>query len=368
MKSLGKGETAWLRAEKLNARPFYLGSVTEAIRRSQYVHWGKHGDGPDWEREFYGPPPFFLGGDPPGPGGFLRSWCEVFGWYRAEAEYRLRSMRDAYAAAKLAFLGEAQRLQDLTEEKAVEGMTRGSGVSLFAPTKTLLAQLERLGGLAEEEPVEGTTGGSPVERLRGPAEEEAVEGTTRGSPVEFFAWVLAQPKGEFPDGVGLRVSHLDAARVFWEFEAFAQNVRSVLDTLVRLVAPSYPQAIPVSISRFSKRNFTGEVAAELKAAWVQWGHRLGEYRDCVVHYTPLKVDLFAQGRKVGGEWRVPFYLPDNPSARHLEKFQFARQVDVLLYSEGVLKNLDSLSCRIGGLLLRLWRHDLYPIRQGPYFA
>jgi hypothetical protein len=289
-----------------------LSPLADAIRRSQQLYWYKRGEGPEWERKFYEPETLLSGHEVPGPSGFLRNWSRVFDWYRAQAQYRMKNMREAYTAARSAFFAEVERLRGLTQEDVDAGLSRGS---LF----------------------------------------------------EYFAWTM-QVNGELTDGAALNVSRWDVTRVFWEFEAFAQNIRSALDTLVRLVAPCYPQPVPTSISKFSRRGFPNEVAAQLVAAWTGWGHRLAEYRDCVVHYTPLALEPFMLGRKEHGKWRVGCYLPDNPSAKHVDRFRFSSQLDVLVYSERVLKSLDRLASKVAELLLGLWRRGLYPTWPGPYFS
>jgi len=313
LKKLLRGERARLEAAKADALKCYLGRVADAIRRSQHSYWCRHGEGAAWEREFYQPPRWFRSGEPLAPSGFLGIWSRVLEWYRAGAQYRLRNMGEAYTAAESGFFAE-------------------------------------------------------VERLRGLTEEDVVKGLNRGSVFEYLVWSSVQAEREFPDGVSLQLTRGDVLKVFWEFEAFAQNIRSALDTLVRLVAPSYLQPVPTSISRLSRSSFTDEAAAELRAAWTGWGQRLGDYRDCVVHYTPLTLEPFIRGSKVGGKWRVGCYLPDNPSAKHVDRFRFGGQLDVVVYSAATLRNLDRLASKVAELLLRLWRHGLYPCRPGPYFS
>jgi hypothetical protein len=314
LKRLGNGEARRLKAVRTDAPGQYLVSVAESIRWSQHTHWCRHGDGPEWEREFFDPPILPFRWQPPGPNGFLGNWCEVFTLYRNEVEHRLTNMRQPHAAASSRFFRELDRLRGLSSDDVLKGLGRGSGF-------------------------------------------------------EYLVWRSKGPSGEFLDGAKLGVVLPEVAKVFSEFGAFAQSVRSALDTLVRIVSPAYSQPVPVSISRFSKgRQFTDELAAELKAAWKGWGYCLAEYRDCVVHYTPLSLTPAIEGRKVEGEWRVGCLLPDNPSARNVKKFRFAKGIDILAYSEGVLVKLDRLSCRLAELLLRLWRRGLYPVRPGPYFA
>jgi len=317
LKKLAVGERARLKALRAELPVPLLSPVADAIRWSQQLYWLKRGEGPQWERKFYEPEIFlFLRRDLPGPSGFLRNWSRVFDWYRDGAGLRLRNMREAYGAAKSQFFAEVERVRGLTLEDAARSLTFAGGAT--------------------------------------------------GS--DYFLWTLQQGGADLPDGTGFELSGVDVMRVFLEFEGFAQHVRSALDTLVRLVAPCYPQPVPVSISRFSRKNFTDEVAAELNAAWTDWGRWLAEYRDCVVHYTPLSVQPFIRGRKEKGVWRVGCYLPDNPSARHVDAFRFDSQLDVLVYSEGVAKSLDRLASKVAEFLLRLWRHGLYPIRPGPYFS
>ena len=71
----------------------------------------------------------------------------------------------------------------------------------------------------------------------------------------------------------------------------------------------------------------------LEESWQVYGERLTDYRDCIIHYTPIDFGMStANMHKLDdGIWSVMMRIPDNPETKSKSAFTFAKGLDALTY-------------------------------------
>lgn len=133
-------------------------------------------------------------------------------------------------------------------------------------------------------------------------------------------------------------SSLDPPIVYYELEALITEARRSYDAtrhiLWRQFGPgkgNYPNSFAKILPRCDR--LPDGLRERLSTSWSTFGERLADYRDCLMHYPPIKpVNEFAQMKQLeAGIWSVSFWLPDNPESRSSQKFEFRSCIDGLTY-------------------------------------
>jgi hypothetical protein len=81
------------------------------------------------------------------------------------------------------------------------------------------------------------------------------------------------------------------------------------------------------------RKLTPELRETLEKSWQTYGERLTEYRDCIIHNSPIDFGLGTGSMQKldGGVWSVLMRIPDNPEVKSQAAFTFAKGLDALTY-------------------------------------
>jgi hypothetical protein len=153
-----------------------------------------------------------------------------------------------------------------------------------------------------------------------------------------------------------------AWQIYWDFEAFLNAIGSALDVLARIVGLFYADPAPVSFIKLcNKRQLSGAVDL-LRSAQQLWVHRLKDYRDCFVHYTPVDNEAWIHCHRYRDGWEIRCAIPVNPNIREAEGFRFSRRAELLRYSIATHKRLMTLDRRIGQLIRKEWQEGIFPKR------
>jgi hypothetical protein len=153
-----------------------------------------------------------------------------------------------------------------------------------------------------------------------------------------------------------------AWQIYWDFEAFLNAVGSALDVLARIVGLFYTDPVPLSFSKLcSKRQLSGAVDL-LRSAQHLWVHRLKDYRDCFVHYTPVDNEAWIHCHKYRDGWEIRCAIPVNPNIRETEGFRFSRRAELLRYSIATHKRVMTLDRHVGQLIRKHWAAGTFPKR------
>jgi hypothetical protein len=155
--------------------------------------------------------------------------------------------------------------------------------------------------------------------------------------------------------------------IYWDFEAYLNTLGAALDTLARITGLFYKQETPVSFNRLcAKKDLDGAVRI-LQSAQRRWVNRLKDYRDCLVHYTPIdNMAMITCFRNAHG-WEVWGRLPVNPNIREAGGFRYSRQVELLRYSLVTLRHVWALDRRMGREIRRAFRSGRFPMRHSNLF-
>jgi hypothetical protein len=90
-----------------------------------------------------------------------------------------------------------------------------------------------------------------------------------------------------PDTFEMGSFHPHTYEIYWDFEAYLNSLSSALDSLARITGLFYKQETPVSFTRLCAKKDLDGVIRILQSAQHRWVKRLKDYRDCLVHYTPI---------------------------------------------------------------------------------
>lgn len=112
-------------------------------------------------------------------------------------------------------------------------------------------------------------------------------------------------------------------KIYWDFEAYLNAVSAALDTLARITGLFYERETPVSLTRLCAKRDLGGVVHILQSAQRRWVKRLKDYRDCLVHYTPIDNMALISCFRTAQGWEVWGRLPVNPNIREAEGFRYS---------------------------------------------
>ena len=157
-------------------------------------------------------------------------------------------------------------------------------------------------------------------------------------------------------------SNRRVSEVYWDFEAFLNAVSSSLDTLTRVVGPTYKTETPLSFGKFARKELHGQLWELFNVASERWVWRLKDYRDCFVHYTSPNTMLFFHITEYADGWEVRAPIPRNPNERDILGFRKGRRYDVLKYTSAVWRHLMALDRAVARELRRLSRRGEFPVR------
>jgi len=163
------------------------------------------------------------------------------------------------------------------------------------------------------------------------------------------------------------VGGLEAHVIYWDFESYLSSISCALDVLARVVGTAYSGSPPVSFNKLcAKKEFTGIVDI-LRKAQSRWVHRLKDYRDCFIHYTPVDNMVSLSVRKEGSAYRVRCKLPVNPNIRENIGFRYSKRVELLSYAATVFRNMQALDRSVARELKKLYVAGAYPARTSHLF-
>ena len=81
------------------------------------------------------------------------------------------------------------------------------------------------------------------------------------------------------------------------------------------------------------RKLPPELRETLEKSWQAYGERLTDYRDCIIHNTPIDFGMGTGSMQKldDGVWSVLMRIPDNPKVKSQAAFTFAKGLDALTY-------------------------------------
>ena len=203
---------------------------------------------------------------------------------------------------------------------------------------------------------------------------------------ERFRDVYTQKLGTFvrksdvimPD---LSSGSADFNPVIWEFESYVQQVKAYLDWLPRMLVPLFPKGCSPPTENNSINKFVNWCQKEttpddqygiteaILTAWQEWIEMLREYRNCMVHYSPLRLVLTSfktyreddeRELEADCEVKVGSFIADNPTARSYKRLNHDSRTEVFQYASSVWDNLLHLDKELGDKLIQAWEGFKYP--------
>jgi hypothetical protein len=136
--------------------------------------------------------------------------------------------------------------------------------------------------------------------------------------------------------------------IFYEIDAFLTSGRRVYDMISKMLWKHYHpgesggwSSMKNAVKSLDKVPI--EFADELRASWSQFGVKLKDYRDCVMHFVPLhKISETCWLNRHFGKWGVTVKLPANPEEKSRRKLDYDSGPDALTYCHEVAVHLVEL--------------------------
>jgi hypothetical protein len=161
----------------------------------------------------------------------------------------------------------------------------------------------------------------------------------------------------------LVVSDIRVKRIYWDFESFLGEIGSALDILARIVGVAYRIEMPPNFNKFCRKEIAEDPYLLIfRAAQKRWVHRMKDYRDCFVHYTPVDTQLSIRLVRRAKGYETRCKLPINPNERDITRFRFPLSIELLRYAISLHRNMRSLDKAVAALLERGYREQSYPAR------
>lgn len=182
-----------------------------------------------------------------------------------------------------------------------------------------------------------------------------------------------------PDA-GILSGNTSDPRVYFEVDAFLGDARRVYDSISKVLWKHYvgkPQGRWRSIrklveSETALATIPAEFAQLLKQSWDEFGAKLTDYRDFVMHIAPLAGEGATWMDRYDGRWGASVGLPTDPTAKSWEVFDNVQGngVDALGYCHRIAAHLAGL-CEQLMALSAVDAHIVnpsphrYPLRERP---
>src|SRR5438128_10544664 len=106
--------------------------------------------------------------------------------------------------------------------------------------------------------------------------------------------------------------NLSVDQLYWDFESYLSEINVALDLLARVVGPAFKQESPPSFNKLCKQTLEHPLLDFFRRSQCLWVRRLKDYRDCVMHYTPVDTMLTVNLRKYPSGRELLAKLPVNP--------------------------------------------------------
>ncbi len=122
---------------------------------------------------------------------------------------------------------------------------------------------------------------------------------------------------------------------YFELDALLTAARRAYDTSRYVLWSAFGSNKPGVPSNFTQTlPACGKLPSELREkSWWNYGERLTDYRDCIIHYTPIDFGMGSatMHKLAGGVWSVMMRIPDNPETNSRSAFTFTKGLDALTY-------------------------------------
>jgi hypothetical protein len=150
--------------------------------------------------------------------------------------------------------------------------------------------------------------------------------------------------------------------LYFELDALTAKARRTYDALGHVIWDAYGHPrdrCPGNFANFLDvcNRVPDVLHSRLSQSWNTFGVKLKDYRDCILHYTPLdtRIGSACMVRLDCGAWSAKIFIPDNPEARAASKFTFDRRLDALNYGWELTSEVidvsalvaDSIRSRLG---------------------
>lgn len=163
-------------------------------------------------------------------------------------------------------------------------------------------------------------------------------------------------------------SVLLAKKVYWNFDAYLNALNAALDLLARCVGVAYAEPSGASFNRLCAKKDLAGPARVLRHAQVAWVQRMKDYRDCLIHYTPVDTILLIKLVRRNEGWEVRGKLPVNPNARDITRFRYRRRTELFRYSVGLWRRLRALDAAVTKELSAFHKRREFPKRTAHLFS
>ena len=125
---------------------------------------------------------------------------------------------------------------------------------------------------------------------------------------------------------------------YFELDALLTGARRAYDASRYLLWSAFGSTKGGVPSNFKKTlavcsKLPPELRGILEESWCNYGERLTDYRDCIIHYTPIDFGMgsASMNKLDSGVWSVMMRIPDNPEAKSKSAFTYAKNLDALTY-------------------------------------
>ncbi|MEQ1604723.1 MAG: hypothetical protein ABL999_07625 [Pyrinomonadaceae bacterium] len=167
--------------------------------------------------------------------------------------------------------------------------------------------------------------------------------------IELYVWNVEVFENQYPLGTTTSRGNIHGLNVYYEIDAFLTSARRVYDTLSYVLWKHYH---PSETGRWDgmksavKRSLSGVpsgFAGQVLDSWNQFGLRLRDYRDCVIHHIPLhETNETCWLSRYEKHWQMTVKLPANPEKKSRRLMDYDSGPDALSYCYEVANHLVKL--------------------------
>ena len=127
---------------------------------------------------------------------------------------------------------------------------------------------------------------------------------------------------------------------YYEFDACITAARRLFEACRHLMWKTYgrggpgPDGFWNTLVELRKSPSLADIPYDdIEGTWSQYGRRLSDYRNCIIHHVPVDFGMTAawMQRDQLGVWVTRIKIPDNPEAQAREAFSFSGNLDALEY-------------------------------------
>lgn len=163
-----------------------------------------------------------------------------------------------------------------------------------------------------------------------------------------FAWAHEKRYGSLSGSEDFVIGRLGSDSYF-ELDALITAARRAYDgsrfilwNWFRGKMKDCPDNFPNTVKRLGN-SLPLDLRERLNTSWKQYGTKLADYRDCLIHFSPLDDNTAVRLRRHDGDiYSCQIVIPDNPEARSKKKFKYETGTDAFEYGWSLVNEICSL--------------------------